>query len=94
MQITKTNIYYVCIDCNYSEQLAPKTLIYSETKNKQDTNTQDLSHMIHNPILPRTTEYVCINDKCRSHTEGGIAVYLRKNNKIIYICEECKYQWS
>ena len=87
-------IYYVCVDCSFYKELQPKTLIYSETKNKLDTNIPDLSYMVHNSILPRTTQYTCINDECSSHADGGIAVYMRYNNKIINICETCKYQWT
>ena len=87
-------IYYGCPDCSYYKELQSKTLIYSETKNKFDKNIPDFSYMVHNSILPRTTQYTCINDKCTSHTQGGVAVYMRHNNKIIYICETCKYQWT
>ena len=78
------SIYYTCVDCSYFKELQPKTLIYSETKNKLDTTIPDLSYMVHNNILPRTTEYTCINDDCSSHKDGGVAVYLRYNNKIIH----------
>lgn len=93
-QIEKKPVYYICPDCSFYKKLQPNTLIYSETKNKQDKNINDFSHMINNPILPRTTEYTCVNDKCDTHKTGGVAVYMRHNNKIIYICETCKYQWT
>ena len=88
------NIFYVCLDCSYYSKLEPTTLIYSETKNKKDTNVTDFSYMVNNPILPRTTEFTCINSDCTSHQDGGLAVYFRHNNKVIHICETCKYQWS
>ena len=86
--------YLFCNDCMYSDELMPNTLIFSEKKDKKHSNIMDFSNRIHDPILPRTSDYVCINERCDTHQKGGLAVYLRYNEKIVYICETCKYQWS
>ena len=84
-------VYYNCVDCKYTIQLKSGVNIFSETKNKEIT--EDYAHYINSNIHEYTTEYVCINSDCKSHTTGGEALYFRNNNKIMLICKECNTQF-
>ena len=90
----KYDIYYKCNDCNFSQQIKPGTLIYSETVNKEESPFIDLSHLIDDPLYPRTKNYTCINKDCESHTTSNkLALFKRTNDKKQFICEICKHQW-
>jgi hypothetical protein len=99
-KITDRNIaYFVCTNCCYNEQIKPQTLIFSKLNNSaiQDILIEDYSYMIHDPTLPRTSEYDCVNKECKTHKHPELkeAVFLRakKSYQLIYICIECKTKW-
>lgn len=88
------DIYYKCNDCSYQHLIKPDTLIYSEIVHKEESQFTDLSHLINDPLYPRTKNYTCINKECESHTSNNkLALFKRTNNKKQLICEICKHQW-
>ena len=88
------DIYYKCNDCSYQRPIEPATLIYSEIVHKEESIFTDLSHLINDPLYPRTKNYTCVNKDCLSHTTNNkLALFKRTNNKKQLICEICKHQW-
>lgn len=86
------NMYYSCKECNYSSLLPQGTILYSENKEKKYYN-KDYTYWINNPCLPRTDNYKCINESCKSHKGDKLAVIIKDNNNTIYVCTICKNQW-
>ena len=89
----KLNIFYSCKECNYRSELVPGTLLYTENRVKVYKNIKDYTYMINNPCLPRTDNYKCINESCKSHKGDKMAVIIKDNNNTIYVCTICKNQW-
>jgi hypothetical protein len=90
---------YICKNCGNTETIKPKTLILvreTDQKLKIDTNFNSKEYLEMN-YYPRTTQYTCLNDKCKSHNnkEQKSAIFMRINNtyKIRYICETCSTSW-
>jgi hypothetical protein len=96
-KIKDVNIsYFVCNNCGYSRKIEEGTLMFSLTDDTitQSYMTEHISDMIHSNILPRTRKYICVNKRCKSHTDPTKreAVFFRIQNSynIRYICTECK----
>ena len=92
---------FKCNNCNYKNQIVKTTLLYNIDLNEVTTSILTYDEavlMTQNPLLPHTTEFVCINNKCESITNNKIkdAVFY-KNNKsynVNYICTVCFHNWN
>jgi hypothetical protein len=89
--------YFICKNCGHSEEISPKTLIFSKSGSGEgDTEAfeNDFKSMIHAKYLPRTRHYICPNSKCISHDKHDKreAVFFRKPNsyKTVYVCTACE----
>ena len=96
-----TSAEFKCNNCNYTDQIIKTTLLYNISMN--DINTTTLSHdecilMTNDPLLPHTSDYVCLNNKCTTHKNIKLknAIFYKKNNtyNVNYICTICYYNWS
>ena len=87
--------YFICLNCSYSVEIEPNTLIFSRTSSEvsQSYTTSDVKNMRYSDILPYTRKYICPNKSCVSHTDPTKkeAKFCRKNNSycIRYICMAC-----
>ena len=87
--------YFSCPNCGYTEKIKPDTLIYKKSSHKNITSGYtDQFDMIWSPIIPRTSNYMCLNKKCESHTqpEKRAAVFYRLGDtyNLKYICLVCR----
>lgn len=94
-------MFYLCKNCLFHRELQPKTKIYSKfykTKVEDIKDTKDYSHMVDNPILPRTKEYNCLNDECLTHKKPdlkeAVIITNREKQTVYYVCTVCKTQWK
>ncbi len=97
---TPKNMYFICKNCGNTELIKESTMICSRENNinniSNDSNF-NVKEYLHMKILPRTRQYNCPNNNCKSHnsvTEKS-AIFMRLNNsyKIRYICESCETTW-
>jgi hypothetical protein len=95
-----SQFYLKCVNCNTHNVLQSGTILY--TINFSSTNTFDMTNediiiKSQEPILPRTSDYVCPNAKCKTHTDinSKEAVFYRndKSFNLTYICCACYNQW-
>jgi hypothetical protein len=92
--------YLKCVNCNTHNVLQSGTVLYSinfSSTNTFDMTNEDIMIKCQEPILPRTSDYVCPNAKCKSHTDidSKEAVFYRndKSFNLTYICCACYNQW-
>ena len=98
-KIVEFHIYYLCTNCLYYKSLVPGTQIFNKSyKAKGHTKIKNYSHMISNPVLPRTKEYTCVNQKCQTHKKPELkeAIFITDKAKqlLVYVCVICKVQWT
>jgi hypothetical protein len=93
--------YLKCVNCNNTNTLQANTILYSisfiNTNDSFDMTDEDLIIKCNDPILPRTSDYVCPNTKCKTHNniDSKEAVFFRNDNSfnLTYICCACYNQW-
>ena len=73
---------------------------------KQTYNNKSYLHktfindnLFDDPTLPRVTNLKCINDNCKSNTEGvqSEIIYIKYDKlelKFLYCCAHCKQKWT
>ena len=93
---------FKCNNCNYTNQIIKTTLLYNIIIN--DNNTDNiLSYdecvlMTQDPLLPHTSDYVCMNDTCKTKTNNKLknAIFYKKNKtyNVSYICTVCYCTWD
>lgn len=93
-----TSAHFMCNNCGHKEPIKPGTQIIKKNYNVSSNITnKDYKDMIHVPYIPRTRDYVCPNDKCKSHKDHTQreAVFFRMDNsyKVKYVCSSCKTSW-
>ncbi len=98
--ITSIN-YFICYNCGFYETIKPGTVIFSKKLDNNDTykNIEDYQYMLLDNTLPRTSNYVCKNEKCKTHENKELkeAIFFRENNnnyQLIYLCVYCKKHWK
>jgi hypothetical protein len=94
-KLVSSKIYYFyCDNCGFNKEIPPKTLIYSNTTTEIDNNFINNKY---DDTLPKTKNYNCVNDKCKTHKDPSIkeATFYRINNtyNIRYICHICDTYW-
>lgn len=99
IQNIKNKAYFQCSKCGNQENIKEKTMIFSETlKSDQQNIVEDSDYIIHDKTLPRTKQYKCVNEKCKTHKMAELkeAVFYRQRNsyQVIYVCTVCKSQWK
>jgi hypothetical protein len=93
------NMYFICKNCGNHEVIKDGTIIASKenAKNTVSEITFNAKEYLQMPILPRTRQYDCPNDKCESHKNAAkkSAAFMRLTNsyKMRYICESCETAW-
>ena len=93
-----------CINCESKYQLEPNSIIYSVNFGAStifDDNNIDLK--ILDPTLPRTKDYICVNEECPTNVSKSKeilslkeAIFYRSNNtyNLKYACCVCKTKWN
>jgi hypothetical protein len=96
-----TSAYYHCVICSYTKAIEPKTIVSSRigtNSTEMYINIDKLQNKTNHSILPRTRNYICINNKCESHNnhEKREAVMYRIGSgvQVWYTCCECKSYWK
>jgi hypothetical protein len=95
-----SQFYLKCVNCDTHNVLQSGTILYSinfASTNTFDMTNEDIMIKCQEPILPRTSDYVCPNAKCKTHTDidSKEAVFYRndKSFNLTYICCACYNQW-
>lgn len=95
-----SQFYLKCVNCNTHNVLQAGTILYSinfSSTNTFDMTNEDIMIKCNDPILPRTSDYVCPNAKCITHKDidSKEAVFFRhdKSFNLTYICCACYNQW-
>jgi hypothetical protein len=95
-----SQFYLKCINCNTINILQAGTVLYSinfVSTNSSDFTNEDVIIKCNDPILPRTNDYICPNNKCITHKklDNKEAIFFRndKNFNLTYICCVCYNQW-
>lgn len=96
-QTNKYQAVFNCLNCGTKEDIKEGTCLYSKDNDINRQNIKDFKFMKDSNILPRTTNYVCNNDKCITHKKPLLkeAMFFRDQNNynIIYLCLECNENW-
>lgn len=96
-KIGNTSAFFICKYCENSKPIKPGTLIYSKNYNTVDsTDVDDYTYAIYDQTLPKTRDYICKNEKCKTHSNPDIKeATLTKNarDQIVYICNICSTYW-
>ena len=97
---TMSGVEFKCTNCNYSHEIKESILLYefdTNDKNEKIKTIDENKLICKNPILPRTHDYICKNNSCKTNKEKNDkeAVFYRENNsmKVNYICCICYYAW-
>ena len=94
--------YYYCAKCSFFSKIPPKTLLIKKNYKVKSVYEENYSHHADNPILPRISDYTCVNDKCATNQKGELkedeekeAVFMRDEmlDRIVYICRVCRHVW-
>jgi hypothetical protein len=95
-----SQFFLKCLNCNTHNVLQAGTILYSinfSSTNTFDMTNEDIIIKCNDPILPRTSDYVCPNTKCITHKDidSKEAVFFRndKSFNLTYICCACYNQW-
>jgi hypothetical protein len=95
-----SQFYLKCVNCDTHNVLQSGTILYSinfSSTNIFDMTNEDIITKCQEPILPRTSDYICPNAKCKTHTDidSKEAVFYRndKSFNLTYICCVCYNQW-
>jgi transposase-like protein len=99
--ITDSNIYFICQNCNSSFNIEPGTIILSTNFDVDNQKIQqyDFGFKIMDPTLPRTKDYICPKKECDSHKpENNVtreAIIFRESKSFItrYVCTMCLTDW-
>ena len=92
-----------CTSCGENYRLEPETIIYSLNLKKQNLSFNDdyIDLKLYDPTLPRTKDYICVNEKCETNSKGfdlsnKEAVFFRANKSynLKYACLNCKTCWA
>jgi predicted RNA-binding Zn-ribbon protein involved in translation (DUF1610 family) len=86
--------YFICTNCGHARTIENGTLIFSRKSENitQSYDIGDYSDLKYSNILPRTRNYICINDKCDSHTDmkKKEAIFFRVGGyNVKYVCLAC-----
>lgn len=94
---TNNTAFFVCKFCKNYKKIPPNTTLYiKHYENSNDIEQQNYENQIYDQTLPRTRNYICINDQCESHKKNTIKeAVITKNatGKVIYICTLCLHYW-
>jgi len=87
--------YFICTNCGHARKIENGTLIFSRKSENitQSYNIGDYADLKYSNILPRTRNYVCINDQCESHKnmEKKEAIFFRVGGyNVKYLCTCCE----
>lgn len=90
-----------CTNCGYEYELKPKKVIYSlNFESSYNFNDENIDLLLNNPILPRTKDYKCPNEECKTNSqtfnpiEKEAVIYKGNNSyKPKYACTICKCNW-
>ena len=92
---------FICNNCNYTNQIVKTTLLYNIIINDNTDNILSYDEcvlMTQDPLLPHTSDYVCMNDTCKTKTNNKLknAIFYKKNKtyNVSYICTVCYYNWN
>lgn len=95
-----SGINFKCTNCGHSKEIKESVLLYNLDLNNKVEKIKTLEEnmfICKNPILPRTHDYICKNDKCDTFKKNinKEAVFYRETNsmRINYICCVCYYSW-
>lgn len=95
-----SQFFLKCVNCNTHNVLQSGTILYTinfTLNNTYNMTNEDIIIKSHDPILPRTSDYICPNAKCKTHKDidSKEAVFYRndKNYNLTYICCACYNQW-
>lgn len=91
--------YFYCKSCGYNEKIPDKQFIFSRgNEKKDDFYNYRFVNYVNDPIIPRSKNYNCINDKCPTHTNPSLklAIFYRQKDSynVRYICTVCNYYWN
>lgn len=94
----------LCPVCGHINKLPPNTLLYSKITSLNQLNKtynilNQTDQKIHCPVLLKTKNYTCPNNKCdtHKHPENKSASIERINSniyKVYYICDICGTSWQ
>ena len=95
-----TQAYLVCENCYFSKPLTSDTHLFSKSSDGVVVyNDQSIDDLLRNKVyqmtLPRTRNFICTNNKCKSNTNPSDfpteACFFRKHNTyaITMICTVC-----
>jgi len=95
---------FICNTCGICTLIDPGKLLYIKIRERNyltydigDVGHPDLK--VNNPVLFRTKNYTCPNDKCKSRSDDSVkcAVFERfdyQTYKVYYTCCACGIQWT
>ncbi len=103
-EVSKMSNYFACNHCGFFEIIPPKTIIFSQKMDSESPDTtsfitEDYKYMIYDNTLPRTKNYTCKNQQCKTHKTPNLkdAVFFRENiinHQLIYMCAVCEHYWK
>jgi hypothetical protein len=89
--------YFICKYCKNSKPIKPGTLIYSKNYGTViDAESENYTYAIYDQTLARTKNYICKNNKCKTHDDASLkeaALTKNKMDQIVYICTSCSTYW-
>lgn len=96
-EIGAKTAHFICTSCGFSEKIPPRTLIYSKIYNETTViDNEDYSHLVDDPTLMRTRNYICENKRCKTHKDENLneaVMFKNQNGQIVYLCTVCNKSW-
>ncbi len=89
--------YYKCSNCGYNKIIPPETLITTIKPPSFILNSKLIDNLNHSLLDPYTTNYICPNKSCESHSHKILkpAKFTKnKNLVIVYVCPYCNSYWK
>lgn len=93
-EMSSNRAFFVCKSCNNYKSIEQGTSVYSKNYGIIMDNV-DYTLRIQDPTLMLTKNYMCSNDKCKTHKMPEIkeaALQKLNTGKVIYVCKVCTYE--
>jgi len=95
-----TNAEFKCNNCNFIKPITETIILYqlnNDDKIIKIKNIDENKLLSNDPLLPRTNNYICKNNTCKTHKNIELkeaVFYKDKNNyKVNYVCCVCYFNW-
>ena len=88
----------LCKHCGHEEPNKQTLIVKKLYKSTASAGYTNLTYVVHDNTLRRTTKVKCPNEKCKSHDnkalQDAVIIIDKVTKRKIYVCVNCLTQWK